>query len=41
MVYFEMFCWQSCLEQSLEVGHEDGVRRSKGQSNYSEKIKLS
>ena len=36
----EMSCWQSSLEQSQEVGHEDDVHRSKGQSNYNVRVKL-
>ena len=36
----EMSCWQSSLEQSQQVGHEDDVHRSKGQSNYNVRVKL-
>jgi hypothetical protein len=41
MVYFEMCSWRSSLEQSQEVGQEDGARRSKGQITYNVKLKLS
>jgi hypothetical protein len=40
MAYFEMFGLQFSLEQSQEAGHEDGVRRAKGRSNYNVKVKL-